>query len=127
MVTRIVVKFVPDGGREVRVRLLGIDSPEVFGTAECGGNAASKTLKRILPKGRIVLLVSDPTQLLKDRFGRLLRYVMKNDLDVNRRQVYLGHARLFLVRRDPFERARSYRVAATAARETKRGLWGNCT
>lgn len=122
----IVVKFVPGGKREVRVRLVGIDSPEVFGTTECGGPAASKTLKRLLPKGTIVRLVSDPTQQLKDRFGRLLRYVMKKDLDVNRRQVYLGHARLFLLRTDPFERARSYRAAATEAREAKRGLWGNC-
>jgi endonuclease YncB( thermonuclease family) len=38
-------------GRQKTVRLIGIDTPEVYFGVECGGPAASRSLKKRLPKG----------------------------------------------------------------------------
>lgn len=115
-------------GAEKRVRLLGIDTPEVFGTVECGGAEASAWTKRFVPAGTRVELVSDPSQDRKDQYGRLLRYVTKlsTGQDVNRRIVGKGWARLFVWHDNPFNRVTSYRKALNAAKDDDRGIWGRC-
>jgi hypothetical protein len=60
----------PGGGSE-RIRVLGIDTPEVYGGVECGGRAASSLMKR-LARGK-VSVKTDPKQAKRDRYGRLLR------------------------------------------------------
>jgi micrococcal nuclease len=56
------------GGREVRVRLLGIDTPETRrpgAAVECGGKNATASMKRLVfvgGRGRRVTLSGDPTQ-----------------------------------------------------------------
>lgn len=114
------------GGPKVRVRLLGIDTPEVYGQVECGGPQASALAKRLLPRGTRVTLVSDPSQANKDRYGRLLRYVMKGTKDIGRAQLVSGWARVYVYAHHPFRRVRTYRAAATAARNHDRGIWGHC-
>lgn len=115
-------------GAERRVRLVGIDTPEVYGGTECGGPAASRSLKQKLPVGTKVKLVSDPTQARVDRYGRLLRYVVKRSTgrDLNRAQVWLGWARVYVYGGNPFERVTSYRHAQGEAREAPRGIWKVC-
>ncbi|WP_165372367.1 thermonuclease family protein [Nocardioides iriomotensis] len=110
------------------VRLIGIDTPEVYGGTECGGPEASASLKRILPIGTKVVMYSDPTQDLKDRYGRLLRYVHKKSTgkDVNRQQVYFGHATVYVYNNNPFKRTSGYKKAATMAKGAHRGIWGTC-
>ncbi len=110
------------------VRLVGIDTPEVDGGVQCGGRQASRSLKRILPRGTRVSMVSDPSQDLKDRYGRLLRYVHKvsTGRDVNRQQVYRGWARVYVYDHTPFNRVASYRTAQRAANAADRGIWGRC-
>ncbi len=113
-------------GRVKRVRILGIDTPEVYGRTECGGPAASTSAKGLMPRGTPVLLVSDRTQARADRYGRLLRYVMKRGkYDMGRFQLKRGHARVFVVTR-PFERVRVYRQVQTRAKRHGLGLWGHC-
>ena len=111
-----------------RVRLLGIDTPEVYGGVECGGPAASAALKRMLPVGVRVRLVSDTTQANKDRYGRLLRYVARtsNGRQVNRAQVYLGNATVYVYNNVPFKRVTSFRAAQAAAKAAPRGIWKRC-
>ncbi|MBM3678489.1 MAG: thermonuclease family protein, partial [Actinobacteria bacterium] len=60
-----------------RVRLVQIDTPEVYSGYECYGQAASATAKRLLPPGTRVRLVLEPASDPVDRFGRLLRYVVR--------------------------------------------------
>ena len=43
-----------------------------------------------LPRGTRVQMRSDPSQALKDRYGRLLRYVHKGRLDIDRKLVIQG-------------------------------------
>ena len=112
-----------------RVRLLGIDTPEVYGgVVECGGPAASVAMKKMLRTGTRVKLVSDRTQAGTDRYGRLLRYVSRtgDGLQVNRAQVYLGNATVYVYNGVPFQRTREYRVAEASARAGHRGIWKAC-
>ena len=115
-------------GRVKRVRFIGIDTPEVYGGAECGGAQASSYMKQMLPVGTRVKLVSDRTQDRVDAYGRLLRYVIRtsNGRDVNRAQVWKGWARVYVYDSNPFERVTAYRNAETAAQAAPRGIWEIC-
>jgi endonuclease YncB( thermonuclease family) len=131
-VTRVVDGDTIDvrlsSGADRRVRLIGIDTPEVYGGTECGGPGASRSLGRMLPAGARVKLTSDPTQDRTDRYGRLLRYVTKRSTgrDMNRAQVWLGWARVYVYDATPFERTDSYRRAQREARNAPRGIWKVC-
>lgn len=113
-------------GKRRSVRLIGIDTPEVYGTLECGGRKASASMRRLTPKGTRVVLVSDTTQDKVDRYGRLLRYVMKSGRDMNRAQVGRGWARVYVYNHNPFKRVDGYRSSQRAARSASRGIWGMC-
>jgi hypothetical protein len=56
-----------------KVRLVQIDTPEVFFRSECYGTQASVTTKRLLPAGMRVRLLPEPATDRVDDFGRLLR------------------------------------------------------
>ena len=114
------------GGPRRNVRFIGIDTPEVYGGVECGGPRASRALKRKLKPGNRVLLVSDPSQDYKDRWGRLIRYVMKNGRDINRSQVWGGFSKVYVYDSTPFRRVSSYRKAQRNAKSHNRALWRCC-
>src|SRR4051812_9959267 len=56
-----------------KTRLIGVDTPEVYGGVECYGREASAFTKRTLPPGESVRyrLGTEP----RDRYGRALAYV----------------------------------------------------
>ena len=110
------------GGTET-IRLLGIDTPEVYGGAECGGKAASSLMKR-LGTGR-VKVKTDPRQPKRDKYGRLLAYITKNGKDLNKVMVARGRAKVYVVG-SRFSRFRSYKSAERSARAKSRGSWGTC-
>lgn len=115
-------------GRERRVRLIGIDTPEVRGVVQCGGPRASRSLKKLLPVGTRVRLVSDQTQDRRDRYGRLLRYVIKisTSRDINKVQILRGWASVYVYDDNPFQRVGQYRRAQRQAKTNLRGIWGLC-
>lgn len=114
------------GRRERRVRVVGIDTPEVYFGAECGGPEASRRMKRLAPAGARVVLVSDPTQAARDRYGRLLRYVERRGRDLGLAQVRSGWARAYVYGGVPFARVEAYRRAEAAASSAGRGAWRFC-
>lgn len=118
----VVVRLA--GGPKVHVRLIGIDSPETS-PAECGSANATRSARQLMPRGKRVLLLSDSTQRNKDRYGRFLRYVVRNGNDVNRAQVARGWARVYVVGRE-FKRVDAYRRSQRVARNQDRGIWGRC-
>jgi micrococcal nuclease len=79
----------------VRVRLVQIDTPEV-GTGECFSRAAGRELRAMLPAGAAVTLVADPRLDRVDRYGRLLRYVLRDGRNVNLELVRRGAATVWL-------------------------------
>jgi endonuclease YncB( thermonuclease family) len=112
----------PGGGSE-RIRILGIDTPEVYGGVECGGRAASSLMKR-LARGK-VSVKTDPKRPKRDRYGRLLAYVSRNGTDLGRRMISRGRAKVYVVG-SRFSRFASYRKAQRIARSDSRGTWGTC-
>ena len=77
-----------------RVRLVQIDTPEVYFSPECYGEQASPVTKRLLQVGTRVRLYREPNTNAVDQYGRLLRYVFRvsDGLDVNLQLVRVGAA-----------------------------------
>ena len=108
------------------VRLIGIDTPEVYGGVECGGRKASAYLKR-LATGRHVVLRTDPTQDMFDRYDRLLAYVkLRGGPDAALAQLRAGWAEVYVYGGNPFRRVGAFRGAERSARNADRGIWGRC-
>jgi micrococcal nuclease len=111
-----------------RVRLVQIDTPEVFGTPECFGAQASAATRRLLPRGTAVRLAAEPATDAVDDSGRLLRYVVREQdgVDVNLRLVELGAAAPYFYRGRRGRYAGELERLAREARRSGRGLWGRC-
>lgn len=109
-------------GRRRPLRIIGIDTPE---RGECGYDQATNALARRLRRGERVKLISDPSQPGRDRYGRLLRYVHDGRIDVGRKQLLRGWARVLVVGTG-FRRVQSYRKAERKARRGDRGAWSRC-
>ncbi|HZQ81543.1 MAG TPA: thermonuclease family protein [Gaiellaceae bacterium] len=110
------------------IRLVQIDTPEVYFTPECYGEQASAETKRLLPPGTVVRLVRDPATDAKDQYGRLLRYVIRasDGLDVNLRLVADGAAAPYFFDGVRGMYATQLLADADAARSAGLGLWGAC-
>jgi endonuclease YncB( thermonuclease family) len=108
------------------IRIIGIDTPEVHGGAECGGRKASQRMRGLAPVGSTVTLLSDPSQADRDRYGRLLRYVERRGKDVGRAQVNLGQATVYVYNGKPFRRTASYQRVERSAKSSRRGSWNTC-
>jgi micrococcal nuclease len=111
-----------------RVRLVQIDTPEVYFGAECYGRAASLTTDRLLPVGSRVRLSAEPATDRADEYGRLLRYVVRvNDgLNVNIRLVAVGAAAPYFYDGRRGRYARLLEALAKRAKAKRLGLWGAC-
>jgi micrococcal nuclease len=113
-------------GREEKVRLIGVDTPEPGrgGLPQAGAAAATASARGWLA-GRRIALIFDPVNEAnghRDRFGRLLAY-LEDDVgeDLGRALLEEGQARLF--RKFPFARRAAYARVEAAARQAGRGLW----
>jgi micrococcal nuclease len=106
-----------------RTRLIGIDTPEVYGHAECYGRAASAFTKRVLTPGRVVRVRIGVEP--RDRYGRALAYVwLKDGTFFNELLADRGYATpLTIPPNDGY--AQRFVAAARRAREAGRGLWAN--
>ena len=111
-----------------RVRLVQIDTPEVYNSPECYGEQASALTKRLLPPGAVVRLYPEPKTDAVDAYGRLLRYVfrVRGDLNVNTQLVRVGAAAPYFY---DYRRGRYAALLvrlALRARARHLGLWGRC-
>ena len=117
------------GGRDERVRLLGVDTPEVHvaeGAApECFGPEASSFTADLLPEGTEVRLERDVVG--RDHFGRLLAYVYTVDdgVFVNEALVRQGLAQPLHIEPNGAFAARFVEAARRAEAEGL-GLWAAC-
>ena len=111
-----------------RVRLVQIDTPEVFFGAECYGKQASQTTKRLLPVGTRVHLSTEPATDRVDRYGRLLRYVIRVNgaVNVNIRLVATGGAAPYFYTGRRGRYATRLEALAKHARARKLALWKAC-
>ena len=108
-----------------RVRLVQVDAPEPA-EGECYGDEAGEELRRLLPAGAEIVLERDPRLDDVDRFGRLLRYVVREELNVNLELVRRGAAAPYFFGGDRGRHADELLDAAEEALAAGRGLWGAC-
>lgn len=127
--TAAVIEYVHDGdtvfledGR--KVRLLGIDTPEIGEHAECYGEEAAALLRRLLPEGSEVWVLPDVEPL--DQYGRSLLFIYTDDAtNINLAMLQRGAAEVEqyapnLMLRDELE------LAESEARHGAEGMWGSC-
>lgn len=128
----ILVKQITDGDTIIleddsRVRLIGIDAPELKHEGlnikqECYG-AESKDYLKSLIEGKRINLEKDRTDL--DRYGRKLRYIYYNSTLVNDIIVKNGYAKSY-----PYPPDIKYQPILDAsqqlAKTNKIGMWGTC-
>lgn len=110
----------------LRIRVLGIDTPETKKpghTVGCWGPEATEFAKGAL-LGQRVAIVYDATQGLHDRFGRTLAYLIKGDgwnYSVEAARAGTAHAYVYDT---PVEKHDEIAAAESEARAAGRGLWG---
>ncbi len=105
-----------------KVRLIGVDTPEVYGGVECYGREASAFVERTVPLGSEVRYRLGVEE--RDRYGRALAYVwLRDGRFLNRLLVLRGYAQPLTVPPN-VEYEDDFVRAARRAREAGRGLWG---
>lgn len=114
-------------GRDVTVRLLGAGAPETHRSLQCGGIAATKLARRLLPIGtRIIVRTDAASGDVVDVHGRRLAYVDGPRGDVGEALIRAGRATVYRYDRRRFSRLARYRAADHAARKARRGSWRTC-
>jgi micrococcal nuclease len=111
-----------------KVRLVQIDTPEVYFSPECYGKKASAITKRLLPPGTLVRLTREPKTDSVDSYGRVLRYLtrVRDALNVNVYLVRVGAAAPYFYDGTKGRYAAELVRLALRARRLHLGLWGRC-
>lgn len=111
----------------LRVRVLGIDTPETKKPGYdvgCWGPEATEFARSTL-LGQRVALQPDPTQDRTDRYGRTLGYLVRADgFDYSVEAARAGTAKSYVYDGVPVSRYDAIEAAQSEARATLRGLWG---
>jgi micrococcal nuclease len=111
----------------LRIRILGIDTPETKKpgyTVGCWGPEATEFAKSTIV-GRRVALVTDPTQDRTDRFGRTLAYLVRADgWDYSVGAARAGTAHSYVYDGRSVAIYDAIEAAEREARDGLRGLWG---
>ena len=127
--TEAVVEYVHDGdtifledGR--KVRMLGINTPEIGENLECYGNEATALTRSLLPEGARVWVQQDVEPL--DQYGRSLLFVYTADgTNVNLELLREGAAEVEMYKPNVLLRDEVY-AAQDSARDADLGLWAAC-
>ncbi len=120
------------GGRDERVRLIGIDTPETKKPntpIQCYGPEASAFTASLLPVGSTVRIERDVVG--RDDYGRLLGYVHLigddgSDTFANMVIIEQGYARPLTIEPNSTF-ARDFAAAASDAERNDLGLWAACS
>jgi micrococcal nuclease len=113
-------------GTDETVRFIGVDTPETHkpnSPVQCYGPEASVYTKKRIGTSR-VRLVADRLTTNRDRYDRLLRYVVLEDgTYLNKELIEKGYAFAYDF---PFARNQEFHDAMDATRADKKGLWSSC-
>ena len=115
--------FEIQGG--IKVRLIGIDTPEMKNknkTIDCFAAEAKKKMESLV-FGKEVVLVKDISET--DKSGRLLRYVYLGDEMVNDTLIKEGYAKISTFPPD-VKFKNQFLASERQARDAKAGLWQAC-
>lgn len=108
------------GGKAEAIRLMGIDAPEL--PNDCFAEEAKSKARKTL-RGQLIKLEADKSQDDRDRYGRLLRYVILRDgTNFNRLMIAEGYAMEFTFI-TPYKFQSEFKKAQATAKKNKLGLW----
>ena len=109
--------WVMDNDKKVKVRLLGIDAPEI---KQAFGEESKMILAGLIEKQNVIVVGDD-----KDRYGRLIGKVLLDDRDINLEMIKAGAAWHYIkYQADQLEEDRIlYSHHEQLAQKNKRGLW----
>lgn len=114
-------------GREERVRMIGVDTPETQDprkAVQCFGKAASKFTQELIGQ-QPVRLEADPINSNRDRYNRLLRYVYLTDGRLVQAEI-IKQGYGFAYTAFPLTKVDEFRSYQEEARQQDKGLWGSC-
>jgi micrococcal nuclease len=121
--------WVRRDGRLVKIRLIGMDTPETVDPrrpVQCFGREASAQAKRLLSGAR-VYLAADATQDRIDRYGRELDYLWLADgRFFNQIMIRQGFATEYTYHL-PYHYQAAFRAAQRLAERQSQGLWARST
>jgi len=115
---------VDKDGESVRVRLIGVDTPETVDPDEpvgCYGPEASDYVKNEL-YDKFVKIEIDPSQDKYDIYNRLLAYVFTDTVNFNKELIEKGYAREYTYDK-PYKYQDEFKEAEKKARKEELGLW----
>ncbi len=116
------------GRHNITVRMLGVDTPETVDPRkpeQCFGKEASDATKLLLT-GHEVRLKLNPEREEKDKFGRYLAYVYRDDeLFVNKHLLEQGYAKEYTYGK-AYQRQKEFRATEKTSKENKIGMWAVC-
>jgi len=112
-----------------KIRMIGLNTPETVDPRrglECFGIEASARLKNLL-EGKIVKLEEDETQGNLDKFGRSLRYVLIDNVNINQKMIEEGYGFEYTYKK-PYKYQKEFKRSQEIAKENNIGLWNeeNC-
>lgn len=114
-------------GKEEKIRLIGIDTPEVVDPrkpVQCFGKEASRRARELLGNA-YVRLEADSTQGDRDKYGRLLRYAfLEDNMFFNENMIKEGYAHEYTYH-VPYTYQKRFKAAQAYARKNKKGLWAD--
>ena len=117
-----------DGTSET-IRLIGINTPETVDPrkpVECFGKQASDQAKTLLTEKK-VRIEKDPTQGDRDKYGRLLAYVWRDDgLFFNESMIQQGYAYEYTYDK-PYKYQTAFKADQATAKAQEKGLWASTT
>ena len=128
---KFYVKRVIDGDTLIietgeRVRLIGVDTPEIkspYRTTNDYFGQEAKTYLKDRVEGRMIYLEGDSAQTSYDKYGRRLGYIIdENNILVNRDLVILGYAEA--IRYFPYRYKKEFLELEKKAKKNKIGIWG---
>jgi endonuclease YncB( thermonuclease family) len=113
--------FLADGRK---VRLLGINTPEIGDKLECWGDEATALLRQLLPEGTHVWVLPDIEPL--DKYGRSLLFIYRDDAtNINLELLRQGAAEVEMYAPNLLYQ-QDVEQAEAQARAANVGMWASC-
>ena len=110
------------------VRMIGVDTPETVDprkVVQCFGREASDWSKKNL-KDKTIQLEIDNTQGDRDKYNRLLRYVILDNKNYNKELILNGYGYEYTYNKsNPYNYQEEFKDAERYARENRLGLWAD--
>lgn len=108
-------------GKSETIRLIGIDTPESSPT-QCYAKEATEKARALL-ESKKVMLEADTSQGERDKYNRLLRYVLlENGDNFNKLMLNEGYAREYTYN-IAYKYQDDFKTTEKGAKEAKKGLW----